>query len=286
MMYKSDMFYLYPPNGDFVYEEGMRYGLTEKAFAGYPIETMLYPCSAQEFTDHLVQKMYPDDDIYYVEVNYVTDDEDTFLANKSQSYLDYMNTENPFAFLYDITCDWVHTSYVEATYYVDNAYEPIYVKLIASTSMIHFIMTDYTIGVTTDMAETRVPYVYCCIATESEAEKGFEDFDMFVANTRVTDEFTIVNMKEAQLLNDIMSNRYPPRYDESELAEELGEGYGTYDIEMFSDYIRDQNDYTTSDGRSFKVPTSIDYVYENDDGSIYVTNGTEQPPGSTRLYAN
>ena len=45
------------------------------------------------------------------------------------------------------------------------------------------------------------------------------------------------------------------------------------------------NDYDT--GKTLgQVPTSFDYVYETDNGEIYVTNTTEQPAGSTRLYAN
>jgi len=106
-----------------------------------------------------------------------------------------------------------------------------------------------------------------------------------LANSRATDEFALVTMKESQLLNEIISG-VPVTYDEDEIMESLGYEDGSFYEDQFSDYILDQNDFTTSDGRSFKVPTSFDYVYEKDDGTIYVTNGTEQPPGSTRLYAN
>ncbi|MDD7077173.1 MAG: hypothetical protein PUI42_03450, partial [Lachnospiraceae bacterium] len=66
----------------------------------------------------------------------------------------------------------------------------------------------------------------------------------------------------------------------------LGTGDGTYDSEEFCDYILSQNSYTTSDGKVIKVPNSYDYVYEGENGNIYVSNSTDQPAGSTRLYAN
>ncbi len=57
--------------------------------------------------------------------------------------------------------------------------------------------------------------------------------------------------------------------------------------DQFSDYIFDQNDYTLSNGDHVKVPDSYDYVYEGDDGNVYVSDSSfDQPGGSTQLYPN
>lgn len=35
-----------------------------------------------------------------------------------------------------------------------------------------------------------------------------------------------------------------------------------------------------------KIPTSYDHVYADDLGNVYVSNGTDQPAGTTQLYPN
>ena len=61
----------------------------------------------------------------------------------------------------------------------------------------------------------------------------------------------------------------------------------SYMADQVSDYILGQNDYTLSNGDHVKVPTSYDYVYEGDDGNVYVSESSfDQPAGSTQLYPN
>ena len=285
MVYRSAMRYLYPPDPDHYFVEGQRYGLNMNTFVGYPMEMMMYPRTANEYADLLAVSYACGEDIYRMDMNYVTDSEDPFLAQKSREQKDYMNLLNPMGFLFQVTCDGVLTTYAEGSYYLDSRDGPLVMKIVVCTSIIHLVETDLYTNAVIDFAETVVPYVYSCIASEAESEEAFADFDLFVANSRATDEFALVTMKESQLLNEIISG-VPVTYDEDEIMESLGYEDGSFYEDQFSDYILDQNDFTTSDGRSFKVPTSFDYVYEKDDGTIYVTNGTEQPPGSTRLYAN
>ena len=60
----------------------------------------------------------------------------------------------------------------------------------------------------------------------------------------------------------------------------------SYQENWLTDYIYSQNDYTLPDGEHVKIPTSYDYVYADDLGNVYVSNGTDQPAGTTQLYPN
>lgn len=96
----------------------------------------------------------------------------------------------------------------------------------------------------------------------------------------------IATQKLSLALENAITSGTSPSIDQDEISDILGTGDGTYDTEEFCDYILSQNSYTTSDGKVVKVPNSYDYVYEGEDGNIYVSNSTDQPAGSTRLYAN
>ena len=284
-MYRSDMVYLYPSDPEIYFHPGERFGSVEQALIGYPTMVMMYPSSANGYADHVMELMDFNGTVYYDGTNYVTDEDDPFLAQVSQNKLTYYNVASPFDFLFDVDCTWAFTSYTESAYYVDDPDMPLSVKIITSTIMLQFYGVDKISGGTCEYVITDVPYFYMCIVPASEKEEAFAQFDIFASTTRTTDEFSILNARESQMLHEIVDQGWTLQ-DESELVNGLGEGYGSYYEDQFSDYIFDQNDYTTSSGESFKVPTSYDYVYETDNGEIYVTNTTKQPAGSTRLYAN
>ncbi|MBQ9030922.1 MAG: hypothetical protein IJ106_05650 [Parasporobacterium sp.] len=281
MSYYSEMRYLYPPSPERVFEEGKRFGITENTMLGYPLETMMYPCSALEYADKMALAMNPNKDLYRAEIVSATDEEDPFLAQQSRTNQEYFNVENPFSFLFEVVCDGVKTTYAEVTYYADVPDAAYYFKVVTSTCILHFTGIDHTTGLSCDFAETVIPYYFSIFTPAWDAEEAFAEFDLFVANTRVSDEFVLMNQMESQILHESVSGN---PMDDSHILDILGDGDGSYYEDRFSDYILDQNEYLDSDGRTFKVPTSYDYVYEKDDGEIYVTNGTEQPAGSKRLY--
>lgn len=285
MIYRSEMTYLYPPDPDRYFQEGVRFGTNMDTFIGYPMEMMMYPRTALELADTVAARMFPEGtDITRYALHYVTDEEDPFLESQSQARMDYYNTGSPYDILFNVTCDNVLTTYVDVTYQAETDGQTAFVRMVLSTSIVHLISTDYYTNAVSDMSETIVPYFYCCSTTPEAMEEAFADFDLFVANTRVTDEFWILNRKESLLLNEIISQGWS-QYDEEELWSHLGTGDGSYYEDQFSDYILDQNEYTTTDGRTFKVPTSYDYVYETADGEIVVSNSADEPAGSVRLYA-
>ena len=45
-------------------------------------------------------------------------------------------------------------------------------------------------------------------------------------------------------------------------------------VDRFSDYIFDQNDYTTSDGYNVKISTGYDYVWDGGNGTVYYSSSS------------
>jgi len=56
-------------------------------------------------------------------------------------------------------------------------------------------------------------------------------------------------------------------------------------MDQWSDVIKEQNEYTTLDGETYKISTSYDTVYQNGD-QLYMGPEGQSPYGWTRLYPN
>ena len=135
-----------------------------------------------------------------------------------------------------------------------------------------------------------VPCLYAAFCPASQWEKVRPVFDMFRENTSASDQFFAANRRCAEELWRILVNQtslsYAASYSEEVMRDETGSG-DDYDEERFTDYLYDQNDYTLSDGSHVKVPTSYGYVYEGDNGNVYVSDSAfGQPGGTTQLYPN
>lgn len=56
-------------------------------------------------------------------------------------------------------------------------------------------------------------------------------------------------------------------------------------VSRFTDYIFDQNTYTTSDGYEVSISTSYDYVWDGGNGTVYYSNSAfDMPYGAVQLY--
>jgi len=56
-------------------------------------------------------------------------------------------------------------------------------------------------------------------------------------------------------------------------------------VDRFTDYIFDQNTYTTSDGYEVSISTSYDYVWDGGNGTVYYSDSAfDMPYGATQLY--
>lgn len=214
---------------------------------------MLEPMTAAAYADSIMLQIYD----YY---------------NTSFSTNDFMNLEE------------TRSTYTEKSYSFEQNGIPYTVIVITATDL-----TQYTqsLGNYSDtMVEMIVPYVYIYCAPFSEIDSGRGNFDLFLSNTRVSDEFNLVKQKMSLALENAITSGTTANIDDQEISEILGTGDGTYSSEEFCDYILSQNSYTTSDGKEVKIPNSYDYVYEGENGNIYASNSTDQPAGSTRLYSN
>ena len=131
-----------------------------------------------------------------------------------------------------------------------------------------------------------VPFTYIFTAESEQALTSMQnEFLTFVSNSSVSPEFYylveqyrayIENLLAQQLTNQIQA----ATEIQSQLMQDYGSSSDTNDrvTEMWSDYIYDRDDYTTSDGSTVKVPTYYDHVYETDSGDIYVTNDSLNVP--------
>lgn len=137
------------------------------------------------------------------------------------------------------------------------------------------------------------PCAFFMLTPESRYEMQKTVYEQFVLNTTVSDQFT-------QALADVKNQLTQARIQQSgssmealagDFQSSIGSSMGSEDSytaeDQFSDYIFDQNDYTLSNGDHIKVPTSYEYVYEGDDGNVYVSDSSfDQPGGSVQLYPN
>ena len=135
------------------------------------------------------------------------------------------------------------------------------------------------------------PFVFFMLTQEGEYEANQEMFEQFALNTTISDQFADALSKlQSQLTQARLQQSTSMDAITSDCQSSVSSSAGSdssYMAEQFTDYIYSQNDYTLSNGDHVKVPTSYDYVYEGDDGNVYVSESSfDQPAGSTQLYPN
>ncbi|MFR5889261.1 MAG: zinc ribbon domain-containing protein [Oscillospiraceae bacterium] len=131
-----------------------------------------------------------------------------------------------------------------------------------------------------------VPFMYISTAESEQALASMQnEFLTFVSNSHVSPEFYyLVRQYRSYIENQLAQQLTNQIQAATEIQSQLMDGYGSSSdtndrvTEMWSDYIYDRDDYTTSDGSTVKVPTYYDHVYETDSGDIYVTNDTLDVP--------
>ena len=271
IMYCSQMSYIYSQQ---MYQEGTLY---------YGISSMLEPMTASAYADRIVQMVYNNvGDIYCVDIKEATDEEQAYLQNRAQTLYDYYDSS--FSTTGFMSMDGAMSTYIEKEYAFEYNGEEYTVIVITATNLVQYTQSMGSFSDT--LVQMTVPYVYVYTSPSVETDAGRGNFDLFMSNTRVSDEFLIATQKVSLELENAITSGTNPSIDNDEISEILGTGEGTYDTEEFCDYILSQNSYTTSDGKVVKIPNSYDYVYEGENGNIYASNSADQPAGSTRLYAN
>ena len=131
-----------------------------------------------------------------------------------------------------------------------------------------------------------VPFMYISTAESEQALASTQnEFLTFVSNSHVSPEFYYLVQQyrsyiENQLAQQLTNQIQAATEIQSQLMDDYSSSSDTNDrvTDMWSDYIYDRDDYTTSDGSTVKVPTYYDHVYETDSGDIYVTNDSLNVP--------
>ena len=131
-----------------------------------------------------------------------------------------------------------------------------------------------------------VPFMYISTAESEQALASMQnEFLTFVSNSHVSPEFYyLVQQYRSYIENQLAQQLTNQIQAATEIQSQLMDGYSSSSdtndrvTDMWSDYIYDRDDYTTSDGSTVKVPTYYDHVYETDSGDIYVTNDTLDVP--------
>lgn len=131
-----------------------------------------------------------------------------------------------------------------------------------------------------------VPFMYISTAESEQALVSTQnEFLTFVSNSHVSPEFYyLVQQYRSYIENQLAQQLTNQIQAATEIQSQLMDGYSSSSdtndrvTDMWSDYIYDRDDYTTSDGSTVKVPTYYDHVYETDSGDIYVTNDTLDVP--------
>lgn len=139
-----------------------------------------------------------------------------------------------------------------------------------------------------------VPFMYISTAESEQALASTQnEFLTFVSNSQISPEFYyLVRQYRSYIENQLAQQLTNQIQAATDIQSQLMDGYSSSSdtndrvTDMWSDYIYDRDDYTTSDGSTVKVPTYYDHVYETDSGDIYVTNDSLNVPTDWQeLYA-
>lgn len=137
------------------------------------------------------------------------------------------------------------------------------------------------------------PFAFFMLTPADGYEQKIEICEQFMLNTTVSDQFTQAlatvrnQLTQARIQQSGSSMEQLADDFQSSMSSAMGSEDTYTSEEQISDYIFDQNDYTLSNGDHIKVPTSYEYVYEGDDGNVYVSDSSfDQPGGSVQLYPN
>ena len=276
MAYMSDVQYMY----DEMYAQQ---GLYEEGALFYNTYPQLTPMYASGYADFIISSLVTDTDITIEAEEEVTAEQEDILTELAQQSYDEQQTAVQSGGL--VTIDGVACTASDRTYSFILDGIDYRAKVVTMTKIIQFSMTQAA-GYSDTYYVWNAPYTYIYMTPTAAFEKGLDDFNLFMLNTKVSDGFIIASSNLstqliAQISNGTQSAQTPGDYFKSELEKQPD----TYDTESFCDYILSQNAYETADGSTIKLPNIYDYVYEGDDGKIYAGNTADQPAGSTRLYA-
>ncbi|MCF0230188.1 MAG: hypothetical protein HUJ76_10935 [Parasporobacterium sp.] len=268
MLYYSPIQFIYNANG---YVPGAVY-------AG--MLRMIPAVSADGFADLLAGHFFGDNDTAKKEGGFMlTQDDDEFLRKRAdEMYQLYLLSGGDMA---GISFIGAECTYAEQMYSrVEDGQEIITLIVTAVQSCTTEI---YQAGGSARYTSMTIPFIYILDTPADLFEDNLADFSLFTANTSMSDEFYAMYLDMVNAYVYVIA--IYGNIGLTDIGEEyLSEDYGTYDTESFCEYIMETESYTTSDGQTVKVPASYDYLYEDADGNIILSDSAFGPEGSTKLY--
>ncbi len=222
-------------------------------------------------------------------------DDMTSFGQLIKSREDYLSREIfPFMPAAGMNLQWSEVTAAERVFSFMFGGKKYYIAVMAEVYGYQYTINAYNTRTTL----WEVPFYYALICPESIYQEVHDtDFRIFRENTGINDEFIALNerlsQKIAQTQNQIwnMQAAASMAYMETMTAltfsvvdSTLGGHYSTTD--SFSDYIFDQNDYTTLDGDHVKVSTSYDYVYQSGSSVYYTNDALSIPADAVMLTPN
>ena len=220
----------------------------------------------------------------------------TSFSNMTAARKDYINSNIvPVLSRSGFSVDWVDATANERTFVFD--YEGVKYCFCIFAESFGYQMSSKPYN--TCYVIWEVPYYFAMMCPESLYREIHDtDFRIFRENTVVNDQFIALSEKLTDKIRDTvianwnMAVARSMAYAETMTAltfsmveSSLGGNYSTTD--RFTDYIFDQNDYTTEQGDHVKISTSYDYVYQTGSPTVYYTNDASVVPyGATMLSPN
>lgn len=252
---------------------------------------MLSFMTSDAYCDYIAQTILPNQTLYLKAQAEITDSQQNLMDTLANEL--YQTTYQMIGNQYSI--DGTYYGMAERTYSLELDGTPYTLTVSTATDGVQFSSSvDFVYNMGTANAtfiSWESPFVFFILTPESEYEKNYSIYELFVLNTGVSDEFVSALTRLSQQLTQQMVGQSSASMDavsdycKSSMSSEVGSD-ASYSDERFTDYIYSQNDYTLSNGDHVKVPTSYDYVYADDNGNVYATNSTDEPAGMERLYPN
>lgn len=222
-------------------------------------------------------------------------DEDTSALNERLApyRTEYINMVYSGMAQYGITVHWCDVTTAQRVYTCDINGEPWAMCVLA-------IVRGYEIEALKNEVSRQwdVPASYMMLCPLTNYQKMHDEvFLPFVENTAISDQFIklsddLTNQLTQQVINAMnmavaRSSAYAAAMSALTTASVNSylQSSNYSSVNRFTDYIFDQNTYTTSDGYDVSVSTSYDYVWENSNGSVgYSNSAFDMPYGATQLY--
>ena len=195
---------------------------------------------------------------------------------------------------YGFNVEWVEATASERVFSFTVSGQKYYIAVMAEV-----FGYQYSVGINrTSCIVWETPYYFALICPEETFwEIHDTDFRIFRENTGTNDEFIALNesltgkIRELITVNQNMVPVNIPDMAYTELMKALtfpvtekGTLVGSYsNTDRFSDYIFDQNDYTTLEGDHVKVPASYGYVYQSGSCVYYTNDALSIPAGAAML---